>query len=102
MSLRSGAPALARRVPDPADNGIIVDGVRKSFGTVDALRGVDLTVPRGSIIALLGPNGAVVDATRALLIGGAVAHPLIWACVWSAGLFAIFTPLSGHRYRQLG
>ncbi len=30
----------------------------KSFGTVQALRGVDLTVPSGSLTALLGPNGA--------------------------------------------
>src|ERR1700683_2957963 len=32
--------------------------VVKSFGTVQALRGVDLTVPSGSLTALLGPNGA--------------------------------------------
>jgi ABC-2 type transport system ATP-binding protein len=33
-------------------------GLRKSFGKVQALRGVDLTVPEGSVCALLGPNGA--------------------------------------------
>jgi ABC-2 type transport system ATP-binding protein len=35
-----------------------VVGVVKSFGTVRALRGVDLTVPPGTLAALLGPNGA--------------------------------------------
>jgi ABC-type multidrug transport system ATPase subunit len=37
---------------------IEASGVVKSFGTVHALRGVDLTVPSGSLTALLGPNGA--------------------------------------------
>ena len=37
---------------------IEASGVVKSFGTVQALRGVDLTVPPGSLTALLGPNGA--------------------------------------------
>jgi len=35
-----------------------VSGVVKSFGEVRALRGVDLTVPPGTLAALLGPNGA--------------------------------------------
>ena len=37
---------------------IETEGLRKSFGQVKALRGVDLAVPEGSICALLGPNGA--------------------------------------------
>ena len=37
---------------------IETEGLRKSFGQVRALRGVDLTVTEGSVCALLGPNGA--------------------------------------------
>lgn len=33
-------------------------GLRKSFGSVAVLKGVDLAVPAGSLFALLGPNGA--------------------------------------------
>jgi ABC-2 type transport system ATP-binding protein len=33
-------------------------GLRKSYGSVQALDGLDLDVPRGSVCALLGPNGA--------------------------------------------
>ena len=35
-----------------------VTDVRKSFGFVHAVQGVDLTVPEGSITALIGPNGS--------------------------------------------
>jgi putative spermidine/putrescine transport system ATP-binding protein len=34
-----------------------LDGMSRSFGTVNALKGVDLTVRRGEFIALLGPSG---------------------------------------------
>jgi ABC-2 type transport system ATP-binding protein len=37
---------------------IEVEGLRKSFGQVQALRGIDLAVPQGGVCALLGPNGA--------------------------------------------
>ena len=37
---------------------IEIEGLRKSFGQVHALRGVELTVPPGGVCALLGPNGA--------------------------------------------
>jgi ABC-2 type transport system ATP-binding protein len=37
---------------------IVVDGLTKSFGDVRALRGIDLSVPRGTVLGVLGPNGA--------------------------------------------
>ena len=37
---------------------ILVEGLRKSFGDVHALRGVDFAVPRGTVLGVLGPNGA--------------------------------------------
>ncbi len=40
------------------DNAIDVRGLRKSFGRAEVLAGVDLTVRRGSVHALLGSNGA--------------------------------------------
>jgi ABC-2 type transport system ATP-binding protein len=42
-----------------ADNeSIMTRGLRKSYGKVQALRGVDLEVERGEIFGFLGPNGA--------------------------------------------
>jgi ABC-2 type transport system ATP-binding protein len=40
------------------DVAIETQGLRKSFGDVQALCGVDLVVPRGTVLGLLGPNGA--------------------------------------------
>jgi ABC-2 type transport system ATP-binding protein len=37
---------------------ILVEGLTKSFGDVHALRGIDLVVPRGTVLGVLGPNGA--------------------------------------------
>jgi ABC-2 type transport system ATP-binding protein len=37
---------------------ILVEGLTKSFGDVQALRGIDLVVPRGTVLGVLGPNGA--------------------------------------------
>ncbi len=40
------------------DPAVRVRGVRKRFGTTDALTGVDLEVAEGEVVGLLGPNGA--------------------------------------------
>jgi D-xylose transport system ATP-binding protein len=47
-------------VPVLGDDGPILrlEGVRKRFGAVDALAGVDLDVRRGEVLALVGDNGA--------------------------------------------
>ena len=40
------------------ETAILTEGLKKSYGEVLALDGVDFTVPRGSVFGLLGPNGA--------------------------------------------
>ncbi|WP_340381825.1 ATP-binding cassette domain-containing protein [Streptomyces sp. SS7] len=38
--------------------GVLSEGLEKRFGEVQALRGLDLAVPRGTVCGILGPNGA--------------------------------------------
>jgi ABC-2 type transport system ATP-binding protein len=40
------------------DAAIQAEGLRKSYGDVQALAGIDLEAPAGTILGLLGPNGA--------------------------------------------
>ncbi len=43
--------------------------LRKSYGSVEALRGLSLQVPAGSIHGFLGPNGAGKTTTIKILLG---------------------------------
>jgi daunorubicin resistance ABC transporter ATP-binding subunit len=52
--------------PDPA-LAIQVRALTKNFGDVCALDGVDLEVPRGTVLGLLGPNGAGKTTTVNIL-----------------------------------
>ena len=48
-------------------------GVRKRFGPITAVDGLDLEVPAGICLGLLGPNGAGKSTTMRLLTGQAIA-----------------------------
>src|SRR5262245_43546474 len=44
-------------------------GTRKRFGDVEALKGVDLTIAAGELVAMLGPNGAGKTTSIGLMLG---------------------------------
>jgi ABC-2 type transport system ATP-binding protein len=50
-------------------NALTVAGLRKSYGSVQAVRDVSFTVRQGEIVALLGPNGAGKTTTLEILEG---------------------------------
>jgi multiple sugar transport system ATP-binding protein len=49
--------------------GILVQGVSKSFGKVEAVRGVDLHVEEGEFLVLLGPSGSGKTTTLRCIAG---------------------------------
>ena len=52
-----------------SDAAIRVRGLRKAYGAVQAVRGLDLDVARGEVFGLLGPNGAGKTTTVEVLEG---------------------------------
>src|ERR1700691_6473385 len=141
-------------------------GLRKAFGGVQALDGLSLAVPAGSVLGLLGPNGSVVafgyaiswgfaslglrvsdpeaaqaaavpvlfllvftsaafvpstampgwlqvfgthqpvdalvNAERALILGGPAAHDVLISLAWSGGLLVVFALLAARTYARMG
>ena len=51
------------------DLAVVVRGLYKSYGSVAAVRGIDLEVSRGQVFAFLGPNGAGKTTTVEILEG---------------------------------
>ncbi len=48
---------------------MFVRGLRKAYGALQAVDGVDLDISRGEVFALLGPNGAGKTTTVEILEG---------------------------------
>jgi ABC-2 type transport system ATP-binding protein len=51
-----------------SDSSISIKGVSKSFGSTQAVRNLDLDVPRGSLCGFLGPNGAGKSTTIRMIM----------------------------------
>src|SRR5436189_2323405 len=67
-------------------------GIVKSYGAVRANRGIDLDVPAGAIVGLLGENGSGKSTLMKVLFGMTSAD--------SGGIVFKGVELSGHNPRQ--
>ena len=55
--------------PATSDRAVVIEGLRVRYGEVEAVAGLDLEIPKGSVVAFLGPNGAGKSSTINCLIG---------------------------------
>ena len=56
--VKSALAPLHRKTIDPTKPLLEIRGLRKSFGGIQAVRGIDLDVMPGSIVGIIGPNGS--------------------------------------------
>ena len=54
---------------DAHDDVLTLRGLWRSYGSVEAVRGIDLTVQSGELYGLVGPDGAGKSTTIACLAG---------------------------------
>src|SRR3989440_3906590 len=63
----SSAPSLS--VSRPSAPAIRIRGLRRSYGAIEAVRGIDLDIQEGEIFGLIGPDGAGKTSTFQILGG---------------------------------
>ncbi|HET8600479.1 MAG TPA: ABC transporter ATP-binding protein [Segeticoccus sp.] len=112
-ALRSASRGSCNVAADPSRGScnvaaVELHGIHKSFGAVQAVRGIDLTIRQGEIVAFLGPNGAGKTTTIDMILGllqpdsgdvtvygmaphRAIGHGLVSAVMQTGGLLPDYT-----------
>jgi ABC-2 type transport system ATP-binding protein len=103
MTSTTTSPATSGVLGGKGDLAIAATGLRKDFGSVHAVQGIDLEIRSGEIVAVLGPNGAGKTTTIDMILGlseptagsvtvfgqsprSAISHGLVAAVMQTAGL----------------
>jgi ABC-2 type transport system ATP-binding protein len=69
IAIESGVQPAPIPAAVGGDTPALLDGVRKRYGKIEALRGFSLGVETGEVVSLLGPNGAGKTTALSILLG---------------------------------
>ena len=69
MSTQATERPREAELPEHGSADVRLEGVRKSFGDIAAVDGVDLEIPAGEFFTLLGPSGSGKTTTLRLIAG---------------------------------
>ena len=69
MTITDTADGRGRQQAASQLAAVALRGVRKNFGSVQAVRGIDLDIAPGEIVAFLGPNSAGKTSTIDIILG---------------------------------
>ena len=69
VTVDGGTETKAQPLQSPAVASVSVRDLRKSYGELEAIRGISFEIERGEVFGLLGPNGAGKTTTVEILEG---------------------------------
>lgn len=69
VDVATDATTQAGQNPATEPPAVRLSGLTKSYGAVHAVRGIDLEIAAGEIVAFLGPNGAGKSTTNEMILG---------------------------------
>jgi ABC-type multidrug transport system ATPase subunit len=70
---------------------LTVENLHKNYGSIQALKGVSFSVPKGSVFGILGPNGSGKTTLLGIILDVLRA---------SAGTYKLFDETPAHQHRQ--
>lgn len=115
MTVTSAASTGGSQATGSVPHAVALSGVHKRFGSVHAVRGIDVVIASGEIVAFLGPNGAGETSTIDMILGlsrpsagevsvfgmasaQAIGRGLVSAVMQSGGLLNDYTVGETARY----
>lgn len=86
---------MNNKTGNPLENNLLeIKNLSKRYGRVHALSGLDLTIERGQVFGLLGPNGSGKTTTLGIILGATLAD---------SGTFSWFgEPFSQYSCKRIG